>query len=329
VVLPVRLHVDGSGHRRCDAAFIDNANAALRRMRNVHGATLPDANGNPTRGILEAHLEQLGGSTLVNLNSSRPAETAGALKTLHLPHSMKQGQLGTTTLGSAFIYYSYPGGAGSDACPNPSLDINASKRTDHNFEEGLDEMVSISDNRPTRGVVLRFGMSAINGTGSAAGLTGTAIGHDIGRAYLKLSTGRYDPANLRNSTTAADLACIHQSVWLGSSLNSTNNARAEFLESAIPKPGACSSLLNIIDAEAAALGKSSSAATAFGAAVRCRSKGGGYGTCLPDSAGVCGQQVSICSAAGLIEISFKSGGVAAPRVCSYANLISDVPVTCR
>ena len=57
--------------------------------------------------------------------------------------------------------------------------------------------------------------------------------------------------------------------------------------------------------------------------------GGGYGTCLPDSAGDCGLQVSICSAAGLIEISFKSGGVAAPRVYSYANLISDVPVTCR
>jgi hypothetical protein len=175
--------------------------------------------------------------------------------------------------------------------------------------------------------VLRYGMSAINSTGIAAGLTGTAIRHNIGCAYRNVSTGKYDPTNLRNNTTAADLARIYESVWLSSSLNSTNSARAEFLESANPATGAYASLQTIINAEAAALGKSS-VAVAFGAAVRRWSKGGSYGTCLPNSAGDCGQQVTIRSAAGLIEIPFKSGGVAAPRVYSYANLISDVPVTC-
>jgi hypothetical protein len=324
----ITSYLNSSGQRRYDAAFIDNANSATRRMRNVYGKTFLDGNGNPTRGIFAAHLKQVGGSTLVNLNNARQAETASALKALHLLHGMKQVQLGTTTLGSAFTYYEYSASAGKDACPDPSLESNANKRTNYNFEKGLDEMMSISDNRTTRGVVLRYGMSAINATGAAAGLSGTAIRHNIGCAYRNLSNGKYDPPNLRNNTTAADLARIYESVWLSSSLNSTNSARAEFLESANPRNGAYDSLQAIINAEAAALGKSSTVATQFGAAVKRWSKGGSYGTCLPNSAGDCGQQVTIRSAAGLIEFPFRSGGVAAPRVYSYANLISDVPVTC-
>jgi len=324
----INSYLNSSGQRRFDAVFIDNANAATRRMRDVYAKTFLDANGNPTRGIFEAYLKQVGGSTLVNLNSSRAAETASALKALHLLHSMKQVQLGTTTLGSAFTYYNYSDGKGKDSCPNPVEETAGNVRTDYNFEKGLDEMMNISDNRTTRGVVLRYGMNAINSTGSTAGLTSTTIRHNIGCAYRNLSTGKYDPTNLRNSTTAADLARIYESVWLNSSLTSTNNARAEFLESANPSMGAYSSLQTLINAEAASLGKSASVATAFGAAVRRWSKSGGYGTCLPDSAGDCGQKVTIRSAGGLIEIPFKSGGVAAPRVYSYSNLISDVPVTC-
>jgi beta-lactamase class A len=324
----ISSYLNSSGQRRYDAVFIDNANTATRRMRNVYGATFLDANGNPTRGIFEAHLKQVGGSTLINLNGARKAETASSLKALHLLHGMKQVQLGNTTLGSAFTYYEYSASAGKDACPDPALETSANKRTNYNFEKGLDEMMSISDNRTTRGVVLRYGMSAINSTGTAAGLTGTAIKHNIGCAYRNVSTGKYDPTNLRNNTTAIDLARIYEGVWLGTSLTSTNNARAEFLESANPATGAYSSLQSLINAEAAALGKSSTVATQFGAAVRRWSKGGSYGTCLPNSAGDCGQKVTIRSGAGLIEIPFRSGGVAAPRVYSWANLISDVPVSC-
>jgi beta-lactamase class A len=323
----INSYLNSSGQRRYDAVFIDNANAATRRMRNVYGATFLDANGNPTRGIFAAQLKQVGSSTLVNLNASRQAETASALKALHLLHGMKQVQLGTTTLGSAFTYYEYSASAGKDACPDPALETTTNRRTNYNFERGLDEMMSISDNRTTRGVVLRYGMGAINATGTAAGLKGTAIRHNIGCAYRNVATGKFDPANLRNNTTAADLARIYESVWLSSSLTSTNSARAEFLESANPRLGADEALQATINAEAAALGKSSVAA-AFGAAVRRWSKGGSYGTCLPNSAGDCGQRVTIRSAAGLIEIPFRSAGVAAPRVYSYANLISDVPVSC-
>jgi beta-lactamase class A len=327
----ITSYLNSSGQRRYDAAYIDNANSSTRRMRGVYGATFLDSSGNPTRGIFEAYLRQVGSSTLVDLNSRRAAETASALKALHLLHSMKQVQLGSTTLGSAFTYYNYPDGSTTDAsdrCPNPIYEVAGNKMTNYNFEGGLDEMMAISDNRTTRGVVLRYGMPALNTTGSAAGLTSTAVRHNIGCAYINLSTGKYDPTNLRNNTSAYDLARIYESVWLGTSLTNTNSARSEFLESANPKIGAYSSLQTIINAEAASLGKPSTVATAFGAAIRRWSKGGSYGTCLPDANGDCGQKVTIRSSGGLIELPFKASGLAAPRVYSYANLISDVPVTC-
>ncbi|GEM_PF-1270434 len=327
----ITSYLNSSNQRRYDAAYIDNANTSTRRLRGIYGQTFLDSSGNPTRGIFEAYLRQVGSATLVDLNSRRAAEAASALKALHLLHSMKQVQLGNTTLGSAFTYYNYPDGSGgndSDHCPNPIYEVAANKMTNYNFEKGLDEMMSISDNRTTRGVVLRYGMSALNSTGTSAGLTSTAVRHNIGCAYYNFSTNKYDPTNLRNNTSAFDLARIYESVWLSSSLTNTNSARSEFLESANPAVGAYSSLQTIINAEAASLGKSSSVAAAFGAAVRRWSKGGAYGTCLPDANGGCGQKVTIRSGGGLIEMPFKSGSVAAPRVYSYANLISDVPVSC-
>lgn len=90
--------------RRYDAVFIDNANASTRRMRSVFGQTFLDASGNPTRGIFEAYLKQVGGSVKVSLNASRRAETASTMKTLHLLHAMRQVQSGDP-LGSAFVYY--------------------------------------------------------------------------------------------------------------------------------------------------------------------------------------------------------------------------------
>jgi hypothetical protein len=314
--------------RRYDAVFIDNANASTRRMRAVFGQSFLDANGNPTRGIFEAYLKQVGGSVKVNLNGSRRAETASSLKTLHLLHSMRRIQAGTDTLGSAFVYYQYDPVAGKDACPNPALETSANLRTNYNFEKGLDEMMSISDNRTTRGVVLRYGgFGPLNATAAWAGLTGTTVRHNIGCAYFNLTTNKFDPANRRNDTTASDLARMYEGVWSSGFLNSVNNARAEFLESANPGTGVGAGLQNIINQEAAALGKSAIAAT-FGSLVRSWGKGGSYGTCLPDSNGNCGQRVTIRSGTGLIRLPIKVSGATQYRTYSFGHLISDVPVPC-
>ncbi|MCB1995363.1 MAG: serine hydrolase [Burkholderiaceae bacterium] len=322
----VVTYLNGSGQRRWDAVFIDNANTSTRRMRNEFAKTFLDANGNPTRGIFEAHLREVGGSVKVNLNDKRRAETASSLKSLHLLHAMRRVAAGTDTLASAFNYYEYDPVKGKDACPVPSLETSANLRTNYNFEKGLDEMMAISDNRTTRGTVIRYGgFSPFNSTASSLGLSGTTLRHNIGCAYRNVSTNKYDPTNLRNDTTAADLARIYAGVWDSSLLSNTNAARTEFLESANPANGVSSALQAIITDEANKLGKGA-IATQFGGLVRTWGKGGSYGTCLPDSNGNCGQKVIVRSGTGLIRLPIKVNGATDYRTYAFARLISDVPV---
>ena len=324
--IDVVTYLNAAGQRRWDATFIDNANASTRRMRSEFGKTFLDANGNPTRGIFEAYLKQVGGSVKVNLNATRRAETASAFKSVHLLHAMRQVAAGQDTLASAFTYYEYDPAKGKDACPDPSLETAANARTNYNFETGLDQMMSISDNRTTRGTVLRYGgFAPINATATATGLTGTTLRHNIGCAYRNLSTGKYEPATRRNDTTASDLARIYEGVWNSTLLTNTNSARTEFLESANPNTGVSGALQTIINEEAAKLGKSSVAAS-FGSLVRTWGKGGSYGTCLPNASGDCGQKVIVRSGAGLIQLPIKVSGATQYRTYSFARFISDTPV---
>ncbi len=318
------------GQRRFDAVFIDNANADTRRMRSVYAATFLDANGNPTRGIFAAYLKQVGGAVKVDLNGARRAETASALKSLHLLHSMREVQLGNTTLNSPFIFYNYPsdtsGNTPPNRCPNPNDEVPANQMTNYSFETGLDEMMRISDNRTTRGVVLRYGFAGLNQTAAWAGLTSTTVRHNIGCAYRDPVSGTVSPTLYRNDTSAADLARIYEGVWNKTLLTDTNSARDEFLESANPVNGVGTSRLReIIFEEAAALGKSTSVASSFASRVRRWSKGGSYNTRL--AAG--GQQVIVRSETGLIRLPvYTAAGSLSYRTFAFGHLISDTPVTC-
>lgn len=324
----ITTYVDTNGKRRYDASFIDNANDSTRRMRGLLGSTFLDANGNPTKGIFESYLKQVNSSVKVDLNGGRRAETASALKSLHLLHSMQQVEAGNDVLNSAFTYYEYDPIAGKDACPDPSKENATNKRTNYNFETGLDEMMRISDNRTTRGTVLRYGgFTPFNATATAAGMGSTTLRHNIGCAYWNFTTGNYDPAARRNDTSAADLARIYEGVYNQTLLTNTNSARDEFFESANPNVGASDALQAIINEEAAALGKSAIAAQ-FGSLVKTWGKGGSYGTCLGDNNGGCGQMVIVRSGAGLIQIPGKARGLISYRTYSFGRLISDTPVSC-
>ena len=325
--IDVRSYTNNLGQRRYDAVFIDNANASTRRMRGVFSPTFLDANGNPTRGIFQAFLKLTAGAVRVDLNARRRAETASSLKSLHLLHSMRRVAAGTDSLGSSFVFYNYSDGRGSNSCPNPAEESSATDNTTYNFEKGLDEMMRISDNRTTRGVVRRYGgFTPFNTTASSLGLSGTTLRHNIGCAYRNVATGKYTTA-LRNDTTAADLARIYEGVWNSTLLSNTNSARTEFLESAKLADGA-GGLQTIINQEATKLGKSSTIASQFGAAIRRYGKGGSYGTCLPNSNGDCGQRVTIRSGTGLIRLPVKVSGITQYRTFAYGHLISDVPVPC-
>ena len=324
----IETYVNALGQRRYLGIFIDNGNAATKRIRSVFAERFLDANGNPTRGIFEAYLKRVSSTVDVNLNASRSAESASSLKVLHLLHALRRVQAGTDNLISPFIYYDYITGTFTDrknACPDPAKEIITNLRTDYNLEKGLDEMMSISDNRTTRGTVLRYGFAAINATADLAGMVGTQLRHNIGCSYRVLGTNKYS-TSLRNDTTAADLAKVYEGVWTSSLL--TGTPRSEFFESANPGVGANSALQAIINSEAALQGKQAFAAS-FGSLVRTWGKGGSYGTCLPNSLGDCGQKVIVRSGAGLIRIPAKTtGGVVAYRDYTFGRLISDVPVPC-
>ena len=325
--IDIETYISG-GKRRYIGVFIDNANAATRRIRGVFGQSFLDANNLPTRGIFEAYLKQVSSSVKVNLNGNRSAETASSLKSLHLLHSMRRIQAGTDSLISPFTYYDYISGTltqRKNACPDPAKETSANRRTNYNLETGLDEMMRISDNRTTRGVVLRYGFPAINATADLIGMVGTQLRHNIGCAYFNLATNKFD-TGLRNDTTAADLARIYEGVWNSSLL--TGTARAEFLESANPATGltSTSDLQKIINQEAAAQGKLA-IADDFGALVQRWGKGGSYGTCLPNSTGGCGQAVIIRSGTGIIRFPVKVSGQTNYRTYVFGRFISDVPVS--
>jgi hypothetical protein len=324
----ITTYLDGNGARRYDAVYIDNADASTRRMRSEFATQFLDKKGNPTRGIFEAYLKQVSGPVKVNLNSSRRAETASSLKSLHLLHAMRQVEAGADVLDSAFTYYEYDVNAGKDACPDPSKETRENARSNYNFETGLAEMMRISDNRTTRGTVLRYGgFTPFNSTAANAQLVGTTLRHNIGCAYWNFTTQKYDPTNRRNDTTAADLASIYEGVWNSSLLGNTHSARDKFLEKANPGTGANTALQTLINEEAAAQGKSA-IASQFGSLVKTWGKGGSYGTCLPDSNGACGQKVIVRSGTGLISLPFKARGLVFPRTYAFARLISDTPVPC-
>ena len=324
--IDVETYVQG-GVRRYAGVFIDNSNAATKRIRTIFAAKFLDASGNPTKGIFEAYLKQVGGSVQVDLNARRSAEVASSLKALHLLHTMRRIQAGTDSLGSAFIYYDYKTGTleeRKNACPDPSKETAANKRTDYNLEKGVDEMMRISDNRTTRGTVLRYGFTAINATADLIGMVGTQLRHNIGCAYYNFATGKIDPTNMRNDTTASDLARLYEGVWQSTAVGGVG--RTEFLESANPGTGVSSALQTIINQEATSLGKSAATATSFGALVKSWSKGGSYNTCLPNSGGGCGQKVIIRSGAGIIQFPIKVSGATQYRTYVFGRFISDVPV---
>ena len=317
-----------------DATFIDNANASTRRMRNEFNAFVEPQTQTP-RGIFAAVLKRVDGSISVDLNRGRQAETASALKVLHLLHAMRQVMHGVDTLNEAFDYFNSPpfgydpNYPPEDHCPDPNFEIEANRESS-TLQPAMDQMMAISDNRIARGVVIRAGKSfaPLNTTAQRAGMVGTTLRHNIGCAYSLPGSNYYSPGTLRNNTTAADLASVYEGVWTGRILGNANGARDAFLQAANPSTGASESLQAVINQEAAALGKSAIAAN-FGSQVQRWSKGGRYGTCLgnPQNPYDCGQRVLILSNAGLLALPVKTNGVVALRYYALGSYVSDVPVS--
>ena len=324
----VRQYSSG-GSLLYDAVYIDNLNADSRPVRQKFLEAFLDSEGLPL-GITQSHLRNvLTGQVLVSFNDSRRAESASAIKALHLLHASRLVDAGDP-IDSRLTYYNYATGSMYD-CPDPRYEVPGQNGIT-SLRTGLQQMMLNSDNRMARAVVLRDGgFGAMNTTATVASMTDTVVRHNDGCAYLDPVAGRYSPATLRNDTTASDLARLWASASDGTLLPFSGEGWSAFSGSNRAVPGSIDpGLVDIIRQEATKLGKSTAVADAFANASQYIIRGGHYDTCLgdPQNNRLCGQKVIIQAVAGLAAFP-ASSQPGNPNWRSYANatMMSDVPVS--
>lgn len=315
-LIDIETYSTSSG-RRYLAVIINNSNAETSRIRGIFDDRFIGSNGLPL-GSWGAYLKQVGTSPGISLNASDSVEFASSTKVVHLLHTMQSVQAGEG-LSSAFTYWNYPNSlfnAGTkDACPIASDETDAND-VSSTLEFGADKMMSISDNRTTRGIYLRYGGAAINTTAANAGLTNTFVNGDLGCGYYYSSGSR---------TSLVDLGKVYEGAHSATLLSGT--ARDEFWESVNTGNVADESPLDtVIEQEAAKQGKSGIVNT-FRVAVIFDTKGGSYDTCKFNAAKDCIQRYIIRSEAGRVQLPIKlRDGSTSYRPYVFGRFINNIPV---
>lgn len=303
--------------RRYAVLMINNSNAATSRIRGLYAPTLTSSNGLP-KGRYGGYINQVGpAAASTSLNASGVFEPASALKALHHLHAMRAVQAGDDALTNSFTYYNYPNSpynaSTANACPIGSDETTANDITTDNLGEGLRKMMVNSDNRTTRGVVLRYGgLTPLNQTAATVGMSSTFLRQQMGCGY---------DGGLRNDTTLVDLGKLYEGVHNGTLLSGT--PQTEFFNK-MGGGAVRSGIVAIINDEAAKQSKSG-IATSFRNNTSYRLKGGSYNICR-DSASDCTRYLTR-SEAGRIVLPYKSGSTIVPRYFVFGSFISDVPVS--
>ncbi|GIJ35261.1 serine hydrolase [Micromonospora sediminimaris] len=301
------------GARRYDALMIDNVSAETRRLTDLIAPAYTDADGLPTADF-GFYLKRVGGSQSTGLRTTLQYEPASSIKAVHNLTAMRSVRNGES-LNSSFTYYNYPNSPFNantkDACPIPADEVLANRVTS-TLDFGKDNMMSISDNRTTRGIVLRYGLGAVQGAANAAGMTSTTINQDqAGCAYL---------GGKRNFTTLVDMGRLYEGVEDGTLLGA-GQFRTEFYQPMNTGVGGGSPLAAIVTAEANAQGKGAVAAQ-FIALMRNHFKGGSYN--VPCSQVGCSNGwVYVRTNAGRMALPVKSGGVVGERVFVYGTFVDN------
>ncbi len=163
-------------------------------------------------GTTAVYLRRTGRShPLLALNASFAIEPASAIKMLLHLHAMRLVRPGNESLDSPLQVWKYTLSAGTlgdpsspGACPNEVEEGNPLNAETLPLGEGMRLMMVESNNRTTRGIVLRYGLPALNATAAAIGMTHTRLGQDlIGCFYF---------GDKHNETTLEDLARLYEGV---------------------------------------------------------------------------------------------------------------------
>jgi hypothetical protein len=256
------------------------------------------------------------GSPLVAFNSGYRFEPASAIKVLYLLYALKQVQAGADSLSSSFTYYVDPADpTNPGVCPQLSWEVPANAVTT-TLGNALQLMMYNSDNRVTRGMEERYGISNVQAMATSLGLSHTSLAQPfIGCGFQ---------GAVRNEFTASDAARLYALVKLKTELNS-KYTKLFFSDEPGGVPSSTDYLVTVIDQEAAKLGKSSQAA-AFASQVVNHWKAGSYVFCMASG---CADYKADFSIAGVLTLPAKTTtGTVVPKSYAYSDFINDLYVPC-
>ncbi len=267
-------------------------------------------------GVFGFYVKPIGATAVLGLGSGTKFEPASAIKALYNLYAEFQVQIGNDSLSSPFDYWYKPSEpTNKDVCPleysnTPSNEIATT------LEDGLNRMMGVSDNRTTQGVDLRYGRSNVNNYAHIIGMGSTRINQTLGCGTLNGGSV---------NTTLGDLSKLYEGVWNDALLNSTRSAsffgrmNGGTLSSGDP-------LAQVIEQEAAALGKSASAAQ-FIANTSARDKGGSYDVC-PASEPCSPPYIYDRADAGVLTLPFKSSGTIVGHTYTYGWWVNNLLIPC-
>ncbi len=256
------------------------------------------------------------GSPLVAFNSGYRFEPASTIKVLYLLYALKQVQAGADALSSPFTYYVDPSDpTNPGVCPQLPWEVPANAVTT-TLGSALQQMMYNSDNRVTRGMEERYGISNVQAMATSIGLSHTSLKQAfIGCAYQ---------GEVRNELTASDAATLYSLVQQGKELNPyyTNTFFNDLPGGLI---SSTSYLVTVIDQEAAKLDKSSVAST-FAGDVFNHWKAGSYALCMASD---CSSYKVELSIAGVLTLPAKTThGAIVPTSYAYSDFVNDLYIPC-
>jgi hypothetical protein len=231
---------------------------------------------------------------------------------------MHEVQAGLDSLSSDFVYYPDPSDPNDPGvCPDPAWETssNAQHTT---LGAALDAMMDVSDNRMTRGMVLRYGMANVAAYARSIGMADTDLTQDL--------IGCLFENGVRNQLTLTDIGSLYEQVDNGSLLNPGNTSTFynTMLGGAVPSS---SPLGAVVRQEAAKVGKSADAAS-FIAAMNYREKAGNEFECVSSNCSTDPMYLDFTSVAGRITLPFKSGGAITPVDYVYGRFANDFVLDC-
>ena len=298
---------------------IDNSNVLQNPINAASTKVKNYANADGWSGGLSgAYLAPVSsvGSPLVAYNSSYRFEPASTIKVLYLLYALEQVQAGHDALSSSLTYYVDPSDpTNSGVCPQTSWEIPANARTT-TLGNALQLMMYNSDNRVTRAMEERYGISNVQSMAAGLGLSHSRLAQPfIGCGFQ---------GAVRNQLTAADAALLYSKVKQQTVLNA-KYTNIFFQDELGGTPSPSDYLTTVINQEAAKLGKSSQA-PAFVSQVVNHWKAGSYSFCMAAS---CAAYKADFSVAGVLTLPAKNtAGQVVTKAYAYSDFVNDLYVPC-